>query len=82
MREDVARAARGKTEDDAYRPRRMSTLNQLTPVTFPSGWLKLLTSPARTGSAPLVNTIGIVVVSDFATRAELLRPAALMSTRL
>ena len=51
-----------------------STLNQLTPVTFPSGWLKLPTSPARTGSTPLVNTIGIVVVSDFATRAELLPP--------
>ena len=49
------------------------------PVTFPSGRLKLLTSPARTGSAPLVNTIGIVVVSDFATRTVLLPPVAAMT---
>src|SRR5262245_60485569 len=73
----VAAGTSSRTNSRCFAP--SSTLNQITPVTFPSGWLKLLTSPARTGSAPLVNTIGIVVVSDFATRAVWLPPVAAMT---
>src|SRR5262245_29070671 len=39
----------------------------------------LLTSPARTGSEPLVNTIGIVAVSALAAIGTLLPPVATMT---
>jgi hypothetical protein len=38
----------------------------LTPVTLPPGRLRLLTKPDLTGSRPLRNTIGIVVVAALA----------------
>ena len=37
-----------------------------TPVTLPPGRLKLVTRPSLTGSLPVVNTIGIIVVDDLA----------------
>ena len=37
-----------------------------TPVTLPPGRLRLVTRPSLTGSLPVVNTIGIVVVDDLA----------------
>jgi hypothetical protein len=43
--------------------------NRLIPVILPPGLLKLGTRPAATGSAPLVNRIGIVEVADFAAKA-------------
>ena len=42
---------------------------KLTPVTLPPGRLRLATRPSRTGSIPLTNTIGTVVVAAFAASA-------------
>src|SRR5262249_59566770 len=42
----------------------------LTPVTFPPGRLRLVTSPSSTGSGPASNTIGIVVVAALAPTAS------------
>src|SRR5215831_10790468 len=50
--------------------------NQLTPVTFPPGRLRLVTRPTLTGSAPLVKTMGISAVAALAANAELLPPTA------
>jgi hypothetical protein len=36
------------------------------PVRLPSGRFRLPTTPSATGSPPISNTIGIVVVADFA----------------
>ena len=41
----------------------LSPDSQLIPVTLPSGRLKLVTSPSLTGSDPVTNTIGTVVVA-------------------
>ena len=38
-------------------------------MTLPPGRLRLLTSPVATGSPPIANTIGIVVVAAFAASA-------------
>src|SRR5262249_4442138 len=51
-------------------------VNRVTPVTLPPGRLKLLTSPALTGSPPIPNTIGIIAVADFAASPEGSPPAA------
>jgi hypothetical protein len=53
-----------------------STFNDVTPVTFPFGRLRLATSPEATGSAPVSNTIGIVAVAPLAARAALMPPGA------
>ena len=42
-----------------------------TPVMLPPGRLRLVTRPSLTGSPPLANTIGTVVVTVLATRAEI-----------
>ena len=47
-----------------------STLNVETPVTLPPGRLRLVTSPTATGSAPVVKTIGMLVVAAFAASGE------------
>ena len=47
-----------------------STPNEVTPVRLPPGRLKLATSPAWTGSAPVRKTIGIVAVAVLAANAE------------
>jgi hypothetical protein len=57
-----------------------SLANQLTPVTFPPGRLRLVTRPTLTGSAPLVKTMGIVAVAALAANAELLPPTAAMTS--
>src|SRR5262245_28370513 len=44
-----------------------------TPVTFPPGLLRLVTSPSLTGSLPAVKTIGILVVAALARRAKSVR---------
>src|SRR5262252_2355484 len=54
-------------------------VNRVTPVTFPPGRLKLSTKPALTGSPPIPNTIGIVVVAAFAASPEGSPPAATMT---
>src|SRR5262249_39836946 len=46
----------------------------VTLVTFPFGRLRLVTSPLAIGSAPVSNTIGVAVVTDFAARAALALP--------
>src|SRR5215467_7475477 len=48
----------------------------LTPVALPPGRLRLATSPALTGSSPVVKTIGTVVVAALAARAEMVPPVA------
>ena len=41
------------------------------PVTLPPGRLRLVTRPTSTGSNPLVNTIGTVVVAALASSAAI-----------
>jgi hypothetical protein len=41
----------------------------LSPVTLPPGRLSVWTRPTSTGSSPMTNTIGIVVVAAFAASA-------------
>ena len=48
-----------------------------TPVRLLPGWLKLATSPSKTGSLFAQNTIGIVVVTAFAATADGLAPATI-----
>jgi hypothetical protein len=45
-----------------------------TPVRLPPGRARLATSPASTGSTPLVKTTGIVAVAAFAASAETIPP--------
>ena len=45
-----------------------------TPVTFPPGRLRLVTSPSLTGSLSVVKTIGILAVAALARRAERVFP--------
>ena len=55
----------------------MSVLeNRVTPVRLPPGELRLFTRPNRTGSDPMANTTGIVVVAACAARAETMSPVA------
>jgi hypothetical protein len=49
------------------------TRYELTPVTLPPGRLRLATRPSCTGSAPPINTIGMLAV---AALAALRRPEA------
>jgi hypothetical protein len=42
----------------------------VTPITLSPGRLNLPTSPALTGSPPILNTIGMVAVADFAGSPE------------
>ena len=42
---------------------------EVAPVTFPPGRLRLTTSPVSTGSLPIANTIGMVAVAAFAASA-------------
>ena len=44
--------------------------NIVTPVAFPPGFARLVTKPSRTGSSPLKNVIGIVVVAAMAEAIE------------
>jgi hypothetical protein len=44
-------------------------IKEFAPVIFPPGWLRLLTSPSSTGSAPITKTIGMVAVAAFAAAA-------------
>ena len=48
---------------------------KLTPVILPPGRLRLATRPMLTGSAPILKTIGIVVVAALAATAAGLSPA-------
>src|SRR5207249_7043082 len=50
--------------------------NVVTPVIFPPGWLRLATRPVWTGSVPIKNTIGIVLVAAWAARGETVAPLA------
>jgi hypothetical protein len=54
----------------------IATAIWVTPVMLPPGLLRLATSPSETGSLPTAKTIGIVVVADFAARAEGVPPSA------
>jgi hypothetical protein len=45
-------------------------VKKVAPVTLPPGRLRLPTRPNATGSLPIANTIGIVVVAAFAASAE------------
>jgi hypothetical protein len=57
-----------------------STVKRLTPVALPLGRLKLATRPSWTGSSPMVNTMGIVVVAALAAKAEGLSVATSITT--
>src|SRR5215217_7946835 len=43
---------------------------RLIPVALPWGWLKLATSPARTGSSAIMKTIGVAPAAAFAAAAD------------
>jgi hypothetical protein len=47
-----------------------SVVKKVAPVMLPPGRLKLTMRPSLTGSIPIANTIGMVVVADFAAKAE------------
>src|SRR5262245_42065349 len=49
-------------------------------VTLPPGRLRLATSPFSTGSLPLANTIGMLVVATLAASAETTLPVAKMAS--
>jgi hypothetical protein len=53
-----------------------SAERRFTPVTLPPGRFRLATRPSPTGSAAIINTIGIVLVAAFAAGAEILPPLA------
>jgi hypothetical protein len=46
-------------------------VRKLTPVTLPPGRLRLATRPSLTGSLPVANTIGTVMVVAFAASAAM-----------
>lgn len=50
----------------------------LMPVTLPSGRLRLAMMPVVTGSAAVINTIGMVEVAALAARPGSLPPAAMI----
>src|SRR5215467_299214 len=52
----------------------------LTPVRLVPGRLKLLTRPVSTGSAPVRNTIGVVLVAAFAANADGASKATITAT--
>ena len=53
-----------------------SVVKTLIPVALPPGRLKLGTSPNATGSAPTMNTTGMVLVVDVAASALTFPPVA------
>ena len=53
-----------------------SALRRVAPVIFPPGRLKLAKRPIATGSAAFMKTVGIVVVGDFAAKADAGLPPA------
>jgi hypothetical protein len=53
---------------------------QLTPVTFAPGRLKLATIPPKTGSPPLMNTMGMVLVAPLAACAGAFPPAVTITS--
>ena len=61
------------------RPSRLLPVSELmapTPVTLPPGRLRLVTKPSSTGSPPVRNTIGIVVVAALAANTDAAVPGA------
>ena len=47
-----------------------SWVSWVTPVRLPPGWLKLATYPSSTGSLPVMNRIGMVLVAARAARSD------------
>src|SRR5262245_57019256 len=59
----------------------MGTMTRkLTPVTLPPGRFSLATSPKLTGSEPVVNTIGIVLVAALAEMVDQILPPVTNTT--
>jgi hypothetical protein len=52
-----------------------------TPVTLPSGRLRLATSPCATGSPPVAKTIGTVVVAALTGMAAIVSPTITANRR-
>ena len=61
-----------------FGPRRL--LQENTPVRLPPGRLKLSTRPILTGSAPVPNTIGMVLVAAFAANDAAVSQATITAT--
>src|SRR5262249_51611220 len=59
-----------------------SSAKKVMPVTLPPGWRTLLTSPIFTGSAPVTNTTGMVVVAFLAAKLDGGPPAAAITRTL
>ena len=54
----------------------------VTPVTLPRGWLRLLTRPNPTESAPVKKTMGMVLVAAFAASAAGTSRATISATHI
>ena len=74
----VAVGSNSRSSSSRFGP--TSTFKWVTPVTLPPGRLRLATRPSRTGSLPVVKTIGIVVVAAFAASAGGVLVAAITVT--
>jgi len=68
----------GELAEELQALRTVRFTRKLTPVRVPPGWLRLATRPALTGSKPLTNTIGVVVVAVLA-RLETSPPMVTMT---
>jgi len=59
----------------------LGTFVEVMPVMLPPGLLRAATSPAFTGSPPVVNTMGMVAVASLAaTTVSMLPVAAITAT--
>ena len=80
LRATANRLAAGRTSRmNSSRLRETSTLRLDTPVRLPPGRDRLSTMPSATGSPPISNTIGILVVAAFAASATSAPPGATMT---
>ena len=64
QRDRLAEGSSSRRSSKRFGPRIL--VKTLTPVRLPPGRLKLSTRPVLTGSAPVTNTIGMVLVAAFA----------------
>ncbi len=76
----AAVGTRWRSMSNRLAPRSPDT--KLTPVTLPPGRLRLATKPSWTGSAPVVNTIGVVLVAAITARMPVLLAPARITAAL
>src|SRR5262249_44069502 len=80
-RERPRRRAAEQRDEVAVANHSITSSAIVVPVTFPPGRLRLATSPDLTGSLPVANTIGIVLVADLAATTASVAPVNLTVKR-